>query len=553
LGALILLFTAEVLVISVWLDGDALTGHSLLIGFIHTSGAWILRGVVGFSGLYLTFAFLKHAPLLQRISRTVTGCRISSTFLATHCLALAVFAICSVALYSRGVSGAQANFFAIGWLTAGLGAIALGAISFLPWPLWRMLLQGTGYLWLYVSSTVALAILLGNSVRLLWVPAARAAFALVSFILHPFLANLTADAARMTIGTPAFSVEIAKECSGLEGIGLILTFTGLWLLLFAKEYRFPNALLLVPAGVALMFLLNAFRISALIAIGNAGAPRIATGGFHSQAGWIAFNVAAIGIIAAARKVTWFQASPVAGNLRVIATPVESRKNYTAIFLVPFLSILAAGMLSKALSSDFDWFYALRLFAAVASLWYLRRNYADLGWQPSWFGPVVGFAVFLVWVLLDPSSPSPMPGPLAASPLPVQYFWIALRVLSAVIVVPLAEELAFRCYLFRRVIDAEFQRVPLTAFTWPALVISSVLFGLLHGSRWGVGTLAGALYARPHSTRPHCRCRRGACHNQCSPSRLRPLLQSMAILVVHQRAGIFTALSFCFGAAPPIAE
>ena len=59
--------------------------------------------------------------------------------------------------------------------------------------------------------------------------------------------------------------------------------------------------------------------------------------------------------------------------------------------------------------------------------------------------------------------------------------------------PLAEELAFRGYLTRRLIAAEFRDVPPGQFGWSSLLVSSVLFGTLHG-RWVAGTLAGLLYA-----------------------------------------------------------
>jgi exosortase E/protease (VPEID-CTERM system) len=495
LGSLVLVYILEILIISVWLDGDSLRGPAELIRLLHDWGAWILRAVVGFSALFVTLAFLRHARLLKWISAGVSSYRFRYTFFASHFVALAIFGLFSVALYSRGVSGAQANLIVVGWFAMGLAAVVFGAVSFLPWSAWRALLTGTGYLWLYVSSAVAIACSLGYSARLLWAPAARATFALVHFILHPFLAGLTADSTRMTIGTNAFSVEIANECSGLEGIGLILTFTGLWLVLFARDYRFPNALLLIPAGAGIMFLLNSFRIAALIALGNAGAPRIAAGGFHSQAGWIAFNVGAIGIVVAARRVSWFHPPVIqTEDLNLMAIPIEPRTNFTAIFLVPFLVLLAAGMLSAAVSSDFDWLYPVRLFAAAGSLWYFRRNYSNLGWRCTWFGPAVGVVVFLVWILLDRSPQLRMPGALAASSPAIEYLWISLRVLSAVVAVPLAEELAFRGFLFRRVIKEEFQCVGLTTFTWPALVISSVLFGLVHGNRWAVATFAGAFYA-----------------------------------------------------------
>src|SRR5947207_10915827 len=101
-----------------------------------------------------------------------------------------------------------------------------------------------------------------------------------------------------------------------------------------------------------MYLLNAVRIAALILIGRAGAREIAVGGFHSQAGWIAFNVVALGFSLAARRVPYFNLNPPHAE-----PSTQSTGNSTAAYLIPFLMILAAGMVSGALSGSFEWLYA----------------------------------------------------------------------------------------------------------------------------------------------------------------------------------------------------
>jgi CAAX prenyl protease-like protein len=65
---------------------------------------------------------------------------------------------------------------------------------------------------------------------------------------------------------------------------------------------------------------------------------------------------------------------------------------------------------------------------------------------------------------------------------------------AVVTVPIAEELAFRGFLLRRLISPDFDLVDFRRFTYTAVVISSVVFGVLHGGRWIAGTVAGVLYA-----------------------------------------------------------
>src|SRR5262249_9151685 len=72
-------------------------------------------------------------------------------------------------------------------------------------------------------------------------------------------------------------------------------------------------------------------------------------------------------------------------------------------------------------------------------------------------------------------------------------WIAAWLVGFVIVTPLAEEIAFRGYLMRRLIATDFQSVPLGKFTWFSFLVSSAIFGLLHG-QWLAGTFAGMAYA-----------------------------------------------------------
>ena len=69
-----------------------------------------------------------------------------------------------------------------------------------------------------------------------------------------------------------------SACSGYEGIGLILAFTAGWLWFFRREWRFPRALLLIPLGIAAIWVFNAVRVAGLVLIGVAGAPGIALQG-----------------------------------------------------------------------------------------------------------------------------------------------------------------------------------------------------------------------------------------------------------------------------------
>jgi exosortase E/protease (VPEID-CTERM system) len=492
--ALTILFAAELLIISVWLDNASLTSRGGLVGLVGQWGAWTVRGIVGFVAIFLTFAYLKSNAALVRISDQVERAPIGRALLAAHLFAMAAFGALSWALYGNHMAAFFADLSVPVWLAAGGSGIAFAAFSFIPLTLWMRLVRETGSLWAYALAAVVSACIVGSYSQSLWMPSAHLTFDVVRVFLSPFVAGIIADPVTRHLGTAKFSVEIAWGCSGFEGAGLILAFGVMWLWLFRRECRFPQALLLIPAGVVAIFFLNAVRITALILMGNAGAPQIALGGFHSQAGWIAFNAVALGLSFAARRIPWL-------TNREKPAPRTGEKysdNATAAYLLPFLSILAVGMVTAAASGDFEWLYPMRFLAAAGALWLLRKSYADLDWKFGWFGPAIGVLVFAMWIAMDAllktTTSDAMPHALADSSTPIRVTWIVFRALAGIVTVPIAEELAFRGFLLRRLISPHFEALPLRTFTWLGLAISSVAFGALHGNLWFSGILAGLLYA-----------------------------------------------------------
>ena len=73
-------------------------------------------------------------------------------------------------------------------------------------------------------------------------------------------------------------------------------------------------------------------------------------------------------------------------------------------------------------------------------------------------------------------------------------WLAIRTTAAVVTVPIAEELAFRCFLIRRLMSRDFQSLGPREYSVAAVLISSMIFGVLHGDRWLAGLGAGLVYA-----------------------------------------------------------
>jgi exosortase E/protease (VPEID-CTERM system) len=478
------------IVISVWLDSASLPSGGQLLPLLKSRGAWLLRCILGFSALFLTFAYLKNRTGLARISDELVGLPLRRGFLAFHLAALGMFAALSSLLFGGSLPAHYDDFVAVGWLLAGLAAIAVAAFAFLPPAFWAQIIASGGNLWAFAIVAALAASYVGNMSRSLWDSAAYLTFHLSRTFLSLFVSDVVANPARLRLGTPQFRVMIDDACSGLEGVGLIVAFGVVWLWIFRKESRFPHALALIPAGVVLVFLLNSLRIAVLILIGDAGARQIALGGFHSQAGWIGFSAVALGLVVAARRIPWLS----------VASPVSeprSSTNPTAVYFLPFLAIVAAGMFSRSGSGRFEWLHPMRLFAAAVIFWVFRREYARLDWKVGFTGPAIGTLVFALWIALDWFSGTIihrlMPAALDEAGTVIQVSWIALRALTAVVAMPIAEELAFRGYVMRRLMSADFESVSPRTFSWFALAASSLAFGLLHGDFWIAGTLAGLIY------------------------------------------------------------
>jgi exosortase E/protease (VPEID-CTERM system) len=433
------------------------------------------------------FSYVSGNQRWSRINSQARGTALRPRWLLLHGALLLALIPLLYSLYGHG--GTLLPFAEQAALSVLLSAAAVLALSaaMAPWSFWREAAKALGVLWLYASLAATAAVLAIQWRGALWTWTAGLTFELVQDVLGAIIPNLRSDPANLILSTDRFAVQVSDYCSGLEGVGLMLAFTCAWLMYFRREYIFPRALILIPAGVALIFILNALRIAALVLIGHYGFPTVAAYGFHSQAGWIAFNAAAGGLAFTSRSSSWLSRPAFDG--------LTSGTNPTAAYLLPFLAILAAGMVARALSDGFEMLYPLRLAAAAAALAAYRGKLSGLDWRFSWRGPIAGIAVFALWIVaahfLVPASP--IPSALAnASPL-LLTLWITARVTAGVITVPLAEELAYRGYLLRRISAADFESVPFKAVSlWP-LMLSSAVFGLSHGSMWLPGIAAGLMY------------------------------------------------------------
>lgn len=73
-------------------------------------------------------------------------------------------------------------------------------------------------------------------------------------------------------------------------------------------------------------------------------------------------------------------------------------------------------------------------------------------------------------------------------------WVlSWRFTRAVAIVPIVEELFWRAWMMRWLINSSFERIPLGTFRLGSFLIVAALFAAEHGPYWDVGLLTGTIY------------------------------------------------------------
>lgn len=477
------------------------------LGLLHQRGHAALLIVFGAAVVYLRLAhpFLKSQTEVLPFSLPLF-------FAHLVCLALYFAGFYSGSIYALthgGTIALQAAHYAS--LTAPVVFLALASV---PFSVCIPTLRATTPAW--ICSLLAAGILallrsvMGAPLGLLRTITIDA----VGLVLHSILPGVTVDGRACVINAPNFSVSVGMGCSGWEGVGLVLVFGGCWLFYFRSEIRLFRASLLVLVALVCAGLLNVVRICALMLIGNFISSDVAVNGFHSTAGWILFLGVALALAASCQNLSWVRKPTIAAHadlppasrhldagspaLQARFVPRATESPLAPAYLLPFLFVLGSAFISRAASGLFDWLYPLRFFAGAFAIWYFRAELKRLKWRFGWGAAFAGISVFLIWIApaawSHTHTSSPLGQALGTLPISLRIGWIFFRVLTAVTVVPIAEELAFRGYLARRIVCREFDFVSFTSLTIPAVLFSSLAFGLMHGSRWIAGTLAGLAFA-----------------------------------------------------------
>jgi uncharacterized protein len=193
------------------------------------------------------------------------------------------------------------------------------------------------------------------------------------------------------------------------------------------------------------------------------------------------------------------------------------------YVVPMFAYVALGGLESYLPQvgsqpSPTWYpvaYAARVLVVAAIAWYYRATWKDFRPFPTIgnlvLAVLIGLVVVVLWVGLDGRYPSlPLMGKRAEfDPTRLtrasRWFFYAVRMIGLVLLVPLIEELFWRSFLIRWLIDQDFRRVPVGKVTPMSAGVTSLLFALAH-PEWLPAFLTGLLWAwLLHQTRSLSAC------------------------------------------------
>ncbi len=176
------------------------------------------------------------------------------------------------------------------------------------------------------------------------------------------------------------------------------------------------------------------------------------------------------------------------------TPSKTESEHAAStswlgYVAPMAVFMALTTLEGSAPKWYVWLYIAKVCVVTGTLIAFRSVWKDIRFEPRVLVPaaLVGVAVFLEWILLDPITP-PLRflgsrvgfNPFTAIPNPgLRGLFLGFRFFGLALMVPVMEELFWRSFLLRYLTNEKFTTVPIGTFSGMAFAIVAVAFGLAH--------------------------------------------------------------------------
>ena len=156
-------------------------------------------------------------------------------------------------------------------------------------------------------------------------------------------------------------------------------------------------------------------------------------------------------------------------------------------------------------AHYPWVYAVKISLVILVVWLCRSTWRDLrpwpGVATTLVSVAIGLLVALGWVGLGGHYPvwgsigtRAAYDPTILTPA-ARVAFLSVRFLGLVLVVPLFEELFWRSFVVRWLMDPDrFESIPIGRLTWAAAAITAGLFALEHPAEWLPALLTGFAWA-----------------------------------------------------------
>ncbi len=144
-------------------------------------------------------------------------------------------------------------------------------------------------------------------------------------------------------------------------------------------------------------------------------------------------------------------------------------------------------------------YVAKSLVGIWLIWVVLPVVKEIRWTISFEAILVGVGVIAIWIFSDRYYPKLTnitaywnPHQQFGQGSGLAWFFIIARIVFSSLVPPLMEEMFYRSFMYRYIVKADFEKVSLKTFHWPAFLITSIIFGLVH-REWLAGILCGAAY------------------------------------------------------------
>jgi CAAX prenyl protease-like protein len=184
--------------------------------------------------------------------------------------------------------------------------------------------------------------------------------------------------------------------------------------------------------------------------------------------------------------------------------IEARRRATIGYIAPFLAFVGMMAVERLIPLPPQWLYLGRFLIVTSLIGALSWPY--LSFRPSAPLASIAIGVFVIWVAPDvlfgdryrhhwifENSVTGAAASLLPPHLKANIAFMLLRSISSAIMVPILEELFWRGWMMRWLINNNFLKVPLGTYVPSAFWIVALLFASEHGPYWEVGLAAGIVY------------------------------------------------------------